>query len=164
MKEEPCRAEQVEQGNPLGGEVGTLGKSFALHIPTKLLRLTEWSLEPSPLMLVAQLRAAGWIRLHLAADAHPKIEAIRLQIRQDDTPDQLEKLAVLADQYRYVKLHTANNQRVQLDRTTTSYLGLAQKDNRAVFIEARKSAINIMSLEFRNRRLDDWRDEMSIDE
>ena len=111
---------------------------------------------------MANLFAEGRVRLRLASGLYPKIEALRLEIQQSDAPDRDERLAVLADKYREVKLYANNNRRVQLDKTVAVYLGIVGKSDRTVFIESKEGSIDIMSLSYRNKRQEEYSEDLEI--
>ena len=154
----------IADGDSLpSGKVGTVAKNFTVNLPKDLLQATGWDWRSGPTLL-AHLVQEGLIRLYLASELRHQVNALRAEIQRSDAPDRDDRLAVLADKYRDVELYTSSNQRVQLNGTIAAYLGIFRKGDRAVYIEARKGAIYIMSLSYRNQRLADFSEEIGIGE
>jgi hypothetical protein len=151
----------VEDGSLPGGKVGKVGKNFTVNLSRELLQATGWAWQSGP-QLMTQLLEEGRIRLRLASELQPKVEALRAAFQRSNGPARDEGLATLADRYREVAFYTASNQRVRLDPTIAAYLGIFVKGDRTVFIEARRGAIDMMSLTYRNQRQADYAEETDL--
>src|SRR4051812_42402000 len=112
------------------GDVSTLGLDNKLRLPKALLNTTQWALDASPIPLVAELVDEGLVRLHLASDAQPKIDALLGQLSPADT-EEAEQISAIRDRYRPVQLYTANGEnRVRLVPAVVAYLALEPRDQR----------------------------------
>ncbi len=58
------------------------------------------------------------------------------------------------DKYRAVSFYTKGTEKsVTFEERVAVYLGVLPEDNRIVFVEGTKKTIDVMSLTYRNRRL-----------
>ncbi len=151
-----------QDGQPeVASDIATLGKQYKVQIPKKCMVIVGWSLD-KPVPLVAELVEAGRVRLCLESQILPEIQARRAEIQQDDAPNRLELLGVLDDRYRSAIFYTKGSEKsVTLEQRTVVYLGVLPNDDRTLFVEATKETIDIMSLTYRNRRLELLKDSTS---
>lgn len=154
------------QGLLVVSDLSTLGTQGRVNIPKPLLDLVGWSLESSPVPLIAELMEIGWIRLHLESDIRFRLDEILANIRQNESPGQLEVLATAMDRYREVSFFTTTLQKeAGLLEIVSVQLGISVKESkkeRRLYLEAKGRAIDIMSLSFRALRSDRLKDEISI--
>lgn len=138
----------------LASDLSTISPQYKVHVPKECLAVTDWSSRPSaPLLLIAELVEFGRVRLHVEADVREKIGSLRDDISQSEDTDSLDRLGALNDRYREITFYT-KEKTVLLKPVIVVYLGVTKEGERQVFVEARKASIDIMSLEYRNRRLD----------
>ena len=144
------------------GGLATLGTGRKVQIPKDCINLISWPLD-RPVQLIAELVEPGCVRLHLESEILQKIQAIRADVRGDDAPNRLELLGAIDDKYRSVTLYTQGREKsVTFEERTIVYLGVLPADKRKLFVEGTKETIDIMSLTYRNRRLELLRDSTSV--
>lgn len=142
-------------------DIATLGTKYKIQIPKVCMAIVSWPPD-GPVPLVVELVAAGCVRLYLASKKLPELRARRAEIQQDNVPNRLELLSVLDDRYRNAILYTKGSEKsVTLEQRTVVYLGVLPNDDRTLFVEATKETIDIISLTFRNRRLELLKDSTS---
>src|ERR1700722_2538337 len=149
---------KTESSGPMGLdgtillEHGTVDDKYKVHIPKGFLEFAEWSLPPDwKAPIVVEIRELGRIRLYLGTDASPKVEALRQKIEDSDASDKSDRLSVFADRYHDVQLY--KDDRIHLTHYIVTSLGVDMTGDRTILIEARKSYLEFMSMDFRNRRL-----------
>lgn len=146
----------------VAGDLSTVSETYKVHIPKECLAVTNWPSKPSlPVPLIAELVEFGRVRLHIEAEIRQKIDALRAEIDQGEAADRFERLGVLHDKYREVKFYT-KEKTVLLKPVIVVYLGVTKNDDRQVFVEARKSFIDIMSLEYRNQRQETFKEGTTV--
>ena len=148
----------------LGDTAGALATLTGrkIHIPKECMGVLGWSLE-SQVQLIVELIEFGRVRLHLREDISPKIEAKRTAVRDGDAATIRELLGAMDDKYREVAFYTKGSERtLYFDERTVVYLGILPNDQRKVFVEATKQTVDIMSLTYRNQRLELLKDEISV--
>lgn len=157
------RSPQGEEllGQVVASDLSSVSVQHKVHIPKVCQRIIDWPSQSSPVQLIAELIEVGRIRLYLESDVVSKIDALRLEIQQSESPDQLERIGVFNDRYRQVQFYS-NEKMVRLVPAIVVYLGIAKGGSREVFVEARKSTLEIMSLQYRNQRLETQRDVTTI--
>ena len=133
---------------------------YKVHIPKDCMELISWPLG-SPVELIAELFKAGCVRLHLKSEVLPKILARRAEIQSSNPPNSLELLGVINDRYNEVSLYTKGGHSVEFKKRVVVYLGLLPSDEQQLFVEGTKETIDIMSLTYRNARLDLLKDSTS---
>ncbi|HUY03720.1 MAG TPA: hypothetical protein VMV33_10570 [Rhodocyclaceae bacterium] len=146
----------------VASDLSTVSPQYKVHIPKKCLTATDWPSQPStPVPLIAELIEFGRVRLHIKAEIQQQIDALRAGITQGDAADRFENIGVLNDKYRDATFYT-KEKTVFLEPVIVIYLGVTKNGDRQVFVEARKSFIDIMSLEYRIQRLEKFREGTAI--
>lgn len=149
----------------VAGDLSTIGaEQYKLNIPVDCLRAAGWPTDPGPpLAVVAELLEPGRIRLYLEKNIQSKLDELRAQIVESDVANREELLAVLNDRYRIVKFYTKTEGKpVILKVQIVVYLAIAPEDARQVWVEGKRETVDIMSLGYRNRRLDRLKGETSV--
>lgn len=146
----------------VASDLSTVSPQYKVHIPKECLVVTDWLSQPSaPLPLIAELVEFGRVRLHMEADIKHKIDALRAEIYEGEASERFERIGVLNDKYREITFYT-KEKTVLLEPVIVVYLGVTKNGDRQVFVEARKSFIDIMSLEYRIQRLEMFREGTTI--
>lgn len=146
----------------VASDIATLGTQYKVQIPKACIAILDWPMDKS-MQLVAELLEAGRIRLHLASRMLSEIQARRAEIEQSNSPNKLDLLGTLDDRYRETTLYARGSEKsVKFEQRMVVYLGVLPTDDRTVFVEATKETVDVMSLTYRNRRLDSLRDTTSV--
>lgn len=146
----------------VASDLSTVSPQYKVHIPKECLSRAGWSsFGDEPLPLIAELLEFGRIRLHLESDLQPKFDSLRAAIVHAAEAGMSDQLGALSDRYRSVTFY-AKEKTVLLKAVVAVYLGLTKDGDRQVFVEGRARLIDIMSLDYRNRRLDLHRDDLSV--
>lgn len=139
-------------------ETSTLTKQFKVHVSKSLLNAAGWPSVPRPLGLIAEHIDSGRIRMHPEANVRLALDSKQAEIRES-----LELTAAFADRYRKAVLYaSASGGDVHFTQIVASHLRLAMAGDREVYLEAYPAAIDIMSPDYRSKRLRDLKDETSI--
>lgn len=141
--------------------LATLGTKRRVQIPKACMDILTWPKDDS-VELIAELFEPGRVRLYLADKILPKIRAMRTEVQGSNTPDRLELLCAIEDKFNEAMHYTKGEHSVTLEKRIEVYLGVLPQDDRQVFVEATKETIDIMSLTYRNRRLQLLKDSISV--
>jgi hypothetical protein len=153
---------QSDETHETVSALATLGVGRKVQIPKECMDLISWPLD-SPVRLIVELIKAGCVRLHLRSEMLPKIEARRAAVRDGDAPNRLELLGAIDDKYREATLYTQGREKsVTFEERVVVYLEVLPSDERKLFVEATKQTIDVMSLTYRNRRLESLKDSISV--
>ena len=134
---------------------------YKVHIPKDCMELISWPLD-SPVELIAELVKAGCVRLHLRSEILQKIKARRAEVQRSNAPNRLELLGAIDDKYNEVSLYTKGGHSVEFKKRVVVYLGVLPNDDQQLFVEGTKETIDIMSLTYRNDRLESLKDDISV--
>ena len=140
-----------------------LGEDFKLTLPAKLVRAAGWEMKTEITSLVANLVADCSIRFHLPGDAIPRINSIREELRasESDAEYLVEALQVIDDRYQSLTFNLKDG-RIRLTIPMLLHLGIEPRSQPYVFLQARQSTIDLMSLETRKKRLEKFKGVTSI--
>jgi hypothetical protein len=127
-----------------------VGVSYRLSIPVELLRAVEWW-EDQPAEVLAELVHEGLIRIYLAREAMPLVEALADQLSALPPEIRFERMAILADRYRTLKLY--GDGRLRFTKETAQILGFELGERPTLFVQSFHKGLEILSLAFRLKRL-----------
>lgn len=145
----------------VASDVATLTTKLKVHISKPLLAAAGWPTGEGPTDLIAEVLDSGRIRLHLEKSIQPSLDAKRAELAQSDSAD--EYIATFNDRYRKASLYrSSTGHDVQFTLIVASHLRVSLEGDRQVYLEAKPSVIDIMSPEFRSKRIRDLRDDTSI--
>jgi hypothetical protein len=137
----------------VAGDLSTLAKDNKARLPKAVLTDLKWSLADGPISLIAELVELGRVRLHLAADVQPRIDLLLVETAKGDDAD--ERTSVIRDRFRPVQMYTTNSDfRVRLTPVVVAYLDLPPTYPRELYVDGRLTVVDIMSLRYRNERLE----------
>jgi hypothetical protein len=137
-------------GRLRAGQLAKIDGSDRLSVPLEVLRATDWWAD-KPVDVVAEIVHEGLIRVYLAQEATPLVEALSNDLA--DLPGDLrfERMAVLADRYRPLKLY--GDGRLRFTKETAQILGFALGERPTLFVQPFPKGFEILSLRFRAERL-----------
>src|ERR1700731_1253294 len=109
-----------------------MGGSSRLSIPMEVLRAIDWW-EDKSVDVLAELVQAGLIRIYLAAEATPMVEALAENIAEMPPEVRFERMAILADRYRPLKLYSDG--RLRFTKETVQILGFSLGERPILFVQ-----------------------------
>lgn len=133
--------------------------SNRLSIPVNVLRAVEWW-EGKPAEVLAESVHEGLIRLYLAREAAPLVEALIEELAELPATVRFERAAIFADRYRPLKLY--GDGQLRFTKETTQVLGFALGERPTLFVQSFPKGLEILSLPFRLQRLQADLDATSI--
>lgn len=139
----------------LAGEVSALRTGARLRIPAEIRRITRWLQGKKPIKVIAELLEPGHVRLHEAENVLPKIEELRVRIVEGHTNPR-EELLALFDRFRPVTYYPSDT-RIHLTPSIASYLCPSVSEDQLLYVETHGNRVDILTLELRNRRLENLR-------
>lgn len=126
-------------------------------VPADICEAVGWpSGRKGSLSLIADLDEPGHLILLLAEVARPLIRALADQLEADDTAESVDAQQVVSDRYQPLNID-AKGHRVRLTEHVLIHLGVAPGANPWLFITARGDRVEVMTTEYRNKRLAKWR-------
>jgi hypothetical protein len=134
----------------LPGQLANVGASDRLSIPIDVLRSVEWWGD-APTEVVAELVREGLIRIYLKSEAAPMVEVLAGEISALPPEIQFERMAILADRYRPLKLY--GDGRLRFTKETAQMLGFVLGERPTLFVQGFAKGLEILSLAYRMRRL-----------
>lgn len=132
------------------GQLAQIGVSDRLSIPVEVLRAVEWWAD-QPAEVLAELVHEGLIRIYLAREAMPMVEALADELAALPTEVRFEHMAILADRYRPLKLY--GDGRLRFTKETAQILGFNLGERPTLFVQSFPKGLEILSLAFRLERL-----------
>ncbi len=141
------------------GQLAHVGGSDRLSIPIDVLRSVEWWQDAATAVLADSVQE-GLIRIYLEREAMPMVEALADEFAELPPDIRFERMAILADRYRSLKLYADG--RLRFTKETAQILGFALGERPTLFVQAFPKGLEIMSLTFRLERLRLTRDATSI--
>jgi hypothetical protein len=127
-----------------------MGVSYRLSIPVEVLRAVEWW-EDQPAEVLAELVHEGLIRIYLAREATPLVNSLADELTALPPEIRFERMAVLADRYRPLKLY--GDGRLRFTKETAQILGFNLGEMPTLFVQSFPKGLEILSLSFRLERL-----------
>jgi hypothetical protein len=141
------------------GQLANMDGSSRLSIPKDVLRAIDWW-ENKSVDVLAELVQAGLIRIYLAAEATPMVEALAEDIAEMPPDVRFERTAILADRYRPLKLYSDG--RLRFTKEAAQILGFSLGERPTLFVQAFPKGLEILSLAFRAERLQQSSESTSI--
>jgi hypothetical protein len=141
------------------GQLANMDGSSRLSIPKDVLRAIDWW-ENKSVDVLAELVQAGLIRIYLAAEATPMVEALAENIAEMPPEVRFERMAILADRYRPLKLYSDG--RLRFTKETAQILGFSLGERPMLFVQPFPKGLEILSLAFRAERLQQSSESTSI--
>jgi hypothetical protein len=141
------------------GQLANMDGSSRLSIPKDVLRAIDWW-ENKSVDVLAELVQAGLIRIYLAAEATPMVEALAEDIAEMPPDVRFERTAILADRYRPLKLYSDG--RLRFTKEAAQILGFSLGERPTLFVQAFPKGLEILSLTFRAERLQQSSESTSI--
>jgi len=136
--------------SPDPGQLAHIGVSDRLSIPVEVLRSVEWW-DHQPADVLAELVHEGLIRIYLAREATPMVEALANEFTALPPEIRFVRMAILADRYRPLKLY--GDGRLRFTKETAQILGFNLGERPTLFVQAFPKGLEILSLAFRHQRL-----------
>jgi hypothetical protein len=133
------------------GQLAKMDGSDRLCIPVDVLRAIEWW-DDKPVDVFVELVQAGLIRIYLGGEARPMVEALIENMTGLPPNIRFERMAILSDRYRPLKLYADG--RLRLTKETTQILGFSLGSRTTLFVSPFRKGLEIMSLSFREERLE----------
>jgi hypothetical protein len=132
------------------GQLANMGESDRLSIPVDVLRMVEWW-EGKPTDVLAELVHEGLIRVYLAREATPMVEALIEELAGLPAEVRFERTAILADRYHPLKLY--GDGRLRFTKAVAHVLGFTLGERPTLFVQSFPKGLEILSLVFRLERL-----------
>lgn len=141
------------------GQLANMGTGDRLSIPMDVLRMTEWWKNESAEVL-SELVQEGLIRIYLAREAKPMVEALMDELAGLPPEVRFERAAIVADRYRPLKLY--GDGRLRFTKEVARVLGFSLGEQLTLYVQAFPKGVEILSLSFRLERLRKGLDSTSI--
>lgn len=141
------------------GQLANMGEGDRLSIPVDVLRSVEWWEDKSADVLT-ELVHEGLIRVYLAREAVPIVEALVEELAGLPLELRSEREAIIADRYRPLKLYADG--RLRFTKEVAQVLGFTLGERPTLFVQAFPKGLQILSLPVRLERLRRSADATSI--
>jgi hypothetical protein len=132
------------------GQLARVDGSNRLSIPVEVLRAVEWW-EDQTARVLAELVHESLIRIYLARDAEPMVEALAHEFGELPPEIRFERMALLADRYRPLQLY--KDGRLRFTKETAQVLGFNLGDQPTLFVQSFPKGLEILTLPLRLERL-----------
>jgi hypothetical protein len=135
---------------PQPGQLANIGESDRLSIPVDVLRTVEWW-KDKPVDVLSESVHEGLLRIYLESEASPMVKALLEELDGLPAEIRFERLALVADRYRPLKLY--GDGRLRFTKETAHILGFSLGERPRLFVQSFSKGLEILSLAFRLERL-----------
>lgn len=142
------------------GKLAKVDHEDRLSIPLPLLRSVEWWNDESAETIAELVSSRGLVRLYLAELAEPTIQTLASDLAELGAEDEFVLSGALADRFRPLKLYADG--RLRFTKEVAQILGFSLGDEPTLFVQNFPAGLEIMSLDYRAKILDDPNQAISL--